>query len=183
MSVRDVWTRVATHQLEGIMFHGAMVEYFQLMGAYGFEAMQQCQQREELCKYYKTTQYILINYGGLVKTDTEYRPNFIPEEWYSNGYDVNWPSEKWRGYYQSAFNHWLDWEKSTCTFYENAYEEIHSLENTYIHVSDIKSLYNDANNEVEEVKNLIRQLTAVDWDIFKIRDLQKKLYNKYRKKN
>lgn len=133
MEPKEVYEKLAQRQLEGVMFHEAMAEYFSALECYERFFGEQREQADcEFNQYMVTKRIYRDRYGSLLVTRTDYRPDIIPAEWTSKlpylSHDEKMEAIK------KGMEKWLEWEKATLDTYHMLYRESvpHSKDTQYI---------------------------------------------------
>lgn len=116
MNAKEVYTKLSQHQLEGVMFHQAMEQWFLAAGCPDLQKLHARQAVEEFKNCLLTeNDYALNNKALLQVTPTSYRPDFIKPEWYEA-----LPKDSNPTAYE-GMEKWLEWEKTTLALYTKLY--------------------------------------------------------------
>lgn len=116
---KAMWQKILTHQLEGIMFHGDVVRYYELFGDY------KCKKREHICQYISevmnhmtTSCHIIAEYGEILDAlpGTINRVKIFDKEVLMR------PAERAvrEEHAHMICKKWREWEESTVELYEEA---------------------------------------------------------------
>ena len=121
--VHEIFAQISAHQVEGMMLHSDMADYFTFLGA---EKMAQLH-AERFCKeakcMHKTHEYFITHYGEILRPNTVGAHSWIPEAW-----DNVRRAEVESGAREKAIREgvkiWHTWEKKTKERYQRAHIEM-----------------------------------------------------------
>lgn len=172
MPAKDIFKKLATHQIAGVMFHTNMVEYFSYLNLPKFKWIQHNQAIEEYELLLSTLCYYTSEYGTTldVSIDANTTPSIIPADWYN--VDTILDGDKKREYIREGFAKWLDWEKKTKALYTQLCNDMRTLETDGVHARYISRLVADVNEEIKNVRVDIAKLTSYDYDLLTIDQMQ-----------
>lgn len=180
MDVKEIFSRVINHQVEGMMFHNDMTNYFDFLCLCGFKRAQKYRFNCETKEMRKTTAYFIETYNMLPDEITFERTDVIPSSWarYSRQ-DVD-PNTKAHAV-EDAFTKWVKWEDETKTLYEGMATELHNLGEVDAY-EYMARLSEDVSRELKCAQKLKLKLEAVNYDMCAIDAVQMELHEKYKKR-
>ena len=161
MDCKEAMLSVIRRQVEGVMYHNEMVDYYTFLNLNVLKTVHKKQTKEELSNLQKTKSNFIKIFGILpVYTATD--PKVIPTDWeMKTTKDIDELSL--RLLIESSLNDYLDWEEQTCEVYKNAAcilkDNLH-----FLLYRKVCSLVEEVENEKQEVKNLIAEATTYDYN-------------------
>lgn len=178
MPAKEIFQQFAQHQLDGVMFHEAMTQYFCYLNLKGFAEMQKEQMEEEFDGFIYTKRYYLKAYDTLLDIpQSNYKPTFIPGGWFIDTASRELSSEQKRTYIREGFAKWLDWEKGTKATYMTLFNQLKALEPADTNSVCIATAIQDVNMEITRIREWIMKLASYDYDIYTIDSMQQDLYD------
>jgi len=123
MEVSEIFAKLKSHALEGMVFHDEMVRYYAFLGLREHAEKHKKRYEDETEGYRKLCGYYLSRYKELIPEHPMTRPDVIPESWYR--YEMRDVDERTRSTaVQNGHDKWMDWEQKTKTFYESMCKEL-----------------------------------------------------------
>lgn len=121
--VHEVFGKISAHQVEGMMLHSDMADYFAFLGA---EEMAKLH-AERFCKeakaMQKTHEYFITHYGEILRPDAVAAHSRIPAAW-DNVRRSEVESEARHKAIREGVQMWHAWENKTKELYQRAYLEM-----------------------------------------------------------
>lgn len=180
MAASEILSKIATHQIKGIMFHAQMADYFDFLNLRGFKRLHEYQYISESAEYRKTCRYCINHCYRLCKIGQTDDPHVIPDRWYSARRSEVDTNTKRRAVAE-AFEQYVLWEQNTLQLYEQCYSEL--VSEGKIAVADYaKGLIADVDCELKYASRLRLEIANTDSDIAHIYDLQDALHDTYQQK-
>ena len=163
MEVKDIFSRLKTHMLEGMVFHDEMMRYFRFLGFDGYASFHHHQYNEETEGYHKLCKYYLDHYNFMIPYGDMERREVIPESWYRyNKKEVD-ASTKRTGV-KNGIEKWVEWEEETKALYEEMCKELILMEE--IASADfLKHYIKDVDEELSRADKKHITLETVGYDI------------------
>ena len=161
MDCKEAMLNIIRRQVEGVMYHDEMVDYYTFLNLNVLKNVHKKQTKEELSNLQKTKSNFIKIFGILpVYTATD--PKVIPTDWeMKTAKDIDELSL--RVLIESSLNDYLDWEEQTCEVYKNAAcilkDNLH-----FLLYRKVCSLVEEVENEKQKVKNLIAEATTYDYN-------------------
>ena len=180
MTTEEIFSLVAEHMVEGLMFHAQLSDYYSFLGLKGY---QKCHEYHYFCEnlnFRKITNYYIKHYNKLVKERPFKNPNVISADWYNyTRSQVNSTVRKESISY--GINKWVEWEKETKKLYQTYYTEL--MQNNDIAAAlELGKYIQDVDEELAYAEHKLLCCQAIDFDICEIISKQDELYHKYKKK-
>lgn len=180
MTIEEIFNKIASHMVEGIMYHDQLTQAYNFLGLRGYAMCQEYHYIEENCSYKQLSRYYAKHYYKLLEIENIERPKLIPENWYkytTMAVDVGTK----RNAIRELMTKWIDWERSTKKLYQEMRHELASL-NEFAAASYIDELIDDVSTELRHAEKKFIYLETIGYDIVLIVDHQEELYKKYKKK-
>ena len=121
--VHEIFAQISAHQVEGMMLHSDMADYFTFLGA---EKMAQLH-AERFCKeakcMHKTHEYFIMHYGEILRPEAVEAHSRIPAAW-DNVRRSEVESEARHKAIREGVQMWHAWEHKTKELYQKAYMEM-----------------------------------------------------------
>lgn len=176
MTVEEIFTKLLTHMLTGVMVHEGFANYFAFLGLEGYHRCHEYHHYEETHSYRETYTYYIEHYNQLITLDWIENPDVVPSYWYGHTrqeVDTNTKKES----VKSGIANWVAWEQETKKTYQSLYNELISLGEVAA-ASCVMELVEDVDEELKEAENLQLNLAAVNYDMTVIIPEQEKIYKK-----
>ena len=180
MTVEEIFSQVAQHMTEGLMFHSQMTDYFEFLGMEGFKACHEYRFFDESTNYRRIVNYFMSHYNKLLVDLPFKNPGIIPEGWLKyNKFNVDTQTRKVG--IQSGFERWVEWEKETKAILENFYKQFIEIGEVASAI-ELKEYIKDVDIELAEAQKEHLHLKAIDYDMVEITSMQHEIHQKYKKK-
>ena len=180
MTVDDIYSKIATHMIQGMMFHEQLANYFDFLGLKGYKKCHEYHFFEESKAYRSVCRYFINHHNKLIKTAPVDDPHTIPDSWYKysrHSVDVNTRKNA----VENAIEIWVKWETDTKILYEQSYDELLDIKEA-ASAFKIKELIEDVDRELEHAECKYIKLKAIDFDMSVIVPEQNILYKEYCRK-
>lgn len=177
MTASEIFGRINAHQIEGIMLHSQLAEYFGFLNLCGYQRQQECQAMSEFYEHQKTVLYFVSRFNRLLPEAEAKDPEIIPDDW--RGYtrqQVNAGTK--RKAVRDAFLRWQSWETETKKLYEQAYADLHEIGDV-ASACEVKRLVESVACELERVESQRITLECLDYDLAAICAEQDRLLERY----
>lgn len=163
MTVDEVYSKIGSHMIEGIMIHLKLSEYYSFLNLPKYSKFQYRRYLEESESYHKLSEYYMKNHHKLIKETKVDIPHIIPETWYEHAkQDID--TNVVRNGVKDGLQLWCDWEKETKVLYENMYSELLDIGE----ISDtimLKELIFDVTNELALAMEYMINKQVTNYDI------------------
>lgn len=176
MQIEDIYGMILKRQIEGIMFHDEMAQYYAFIGLNGYKHFHKEQAKGEMNGYRRMWCFYIDQYGRLPAGQQAKDPEAIPALWRSfNSNEVTASMKK--DAVKEGIEKYIEWETETIRVYEQAYTELWDM-GDYVGCEKLKQNLLETDCELSAAKHRQLLLNAVDYDMpFIIRE-QEKLYDK-----
>lgn len=179
MEVAEIYSKIASHMIKGIMFHTEMADYYDFLCLHGYMACHEYHLYDEMCAYRDLCHYVINHHNMLIPDEKIENPEAIPTSWYKHvRQDADMQTKK--DAVKSGLTAWVNWEKDTKKLYEQMYEELMNI-GEVASAHEVKTLVADVDNELEHAEQYWLEKEAMDYDMPTIIAEQKHKHEKYSK--
>ena len=179
MTIQEIFEKVSTRMVDGLMFHSDMLHYFHFLGLYGYKECQDYHYIEESKNHMDLCEYYMDVYDRLLSQNTTFSSP-IPQKWYQ--YSRNEVDNSTRkAAIMTGFNKWVEWETETLKFLEEMYGALLDLKE-FASARFLGNYVDDVREELNGAKKKYLELKSIDFDMSVIIDEQDSLIKKYKKK-
>lgn len=180
MTILEIFSKINAHQIEGIMTHAQLADYFDFLNLHGYKRLHEYHYLEESACMRKTHRYFLNHFNMLIEDQAVNDPNVIPIGWKNRTrFDVDSTTRKKS--VLSAFEKWRTWETETKHLYEQMYKEACDI-NEVAAALFIKELVHDVDMELKCAERMLLRIKAVDYDMSFICEEQDELHEHFKEK-
>ena len=180
MELNEIYSRIVTHQIKGVMLHEQMANYYDFLGLEGYKRCHEYHMFKEMCTYRSTYRYFINHHNMLIPDERIENPEAIPASWFKyTRQDVDSATKK--NAVKSGLNAWVDWERDTKALYEDMYGELMEL-GEVASALKIKQLVCDVDCELKKAERYQLNKEAIGYDMGAIIAEQKPKHHKYQKK-
>lgn len=177
MTVEEIFIKVSSHMLKGLLFHNQLSHLYGFLNLKGYQQQQQHQYFEQSKAYFNLKNFYLCHYDKMINETPIDRLNVIPVNWYKYTrmeVDINTK----RAAIQDAYKQWLAWEQETKQLLNECYQQLYNLKQIYAS-EKIINLIQDVNEEIHGIKEAQINLESTNYDMVFILDAQDNLYKQY----
>ena len=175
----DIFSAINKRQIEALMFHDQMADYFGFLAYAGYKEMHEYQYISESLEHRKTKKYFMKKHNRILKDEVT-NPKAVPVEWFSRERNEATDSVKVKGV-RDGMMAYHAWEKETLELYEKCA----SLAMKMGKICDyeyITCLIKDTSDEIERIEKIVLDLISVDYDVVYILEAQDCLHKMYKDK-
>ena len=123
MTVEEIFSKISTHMLNGVMVHEQLANYYDFLGLYGYRKCHEYHFYSESISYRGICKFYISTYNKLISEQIPNTSSVIPQPWYKyKRFDVDVNTKK--NAIQLGLSKWVNWEKETKAFYESMYMEL-----------------------------------------------------------
>ncbi len=177
MTIEEIFIKLASHMVEGIMVHDEMANAYDFLGLEGFAKCHDHHHFEETCNYRCLVHYYSTHYHKLLKIDTQVRQTIIPEGWYKyTTMDVDVGTK--RTAVKDLMKKWIDWEHDTKKLYQEMRQELYNL-GEVASALKIDCFIKDVDDELIHAEKKYIKLEGTGYDSQYIIEQSEKLKKKY----
>lgn len=180
MTIKEIYSKISEHQIEGIMLHQQASKMLDFLGFRGFKRWQEYQHLSETLNFLSLNRYAINHHNIMVQDGEPKNPNIIPISWYNyTRYEVDNSTKK--SALKDFFGRWKSWEEATKKLYCDMYKEC--CENGFIADSiKIKCWVMDVDKELKCLERKFIEYKSVDFDLEYVMYQQKEIHDKYKNK-
>lgn len=178
MTVEEIFNKLASHMIEGIMYHDDMAKAYDFIGLSGFA---RCHDYHHICEtkgYRNLSHYYSNRFHKLLKLNQLEQPKIIPDSWYKYTtleVDVNTK----RAAVKELMETWVKWERETKILYQVMHEELCSIGEVAAALELNKYIY-DVDKELAWAEKKWIKLEALGYDMETIILWSSDLHKKYK---
>jgi hypothetical protein len=180
MTVSEIFEKLNSHLVEGVMFHDQLAEYYDFLNLHGYK---RCHEYHAFCEFKtrrKIMSYYLNHYNLLPLAEKATNPKAIPENWYNYTRQEVDAGTKKRAV-RDGFAKWVDWEKATKKLYEEAVCNLYEV-GEIATACEIKKLVKDVDHELKTAQRKAIALASIDYDMPTVYCEQQEIHDKYKNK-
>lgn len=180
MTIEEIFNKLASHMVEGVMYHDDFAKAFDFLGLRGYAMCQNYHYMEESNNYRYLNHFYAKHYYKLIVLEKLDQPKIIPDTWAkytTKAVDTNTK----RNAIKDLFTKWINWEESTKKLYQEMRQEAQNLGeiNAALYID---KLILEVSKELRHAERRLIELESINYDIVQITDWQEDLYHKYKKK-
>lgn len=124
MDVEDIFTRVSSRVLEGVMFHDKLSNYYRFLAFDKIAKEHEHRFHEESKNYQKLCRYYVEHYNRLLPEMAVENPDVIPSSWFRAARQDVDAKTKLMGVIDGAAM-WVNWEQDTKSLLQQASKELY----------------------------------------------------------
>lgn len=179
MTVEEIFTTLAKHMVEGMMYHDTFTKGYDFLGLYGFAKCHEYHHLEETKNYLDLLHYYSTRYHKLLVIKDIPEPQIIPETWYKyTTMDVD-PGTK-RTSVKTMMTKWVEWERETKKLYQDMYQEL--CKNAEVAAANkVKCYICAVDEELKHAEKKLIKLETIEYNVGTIINWQQPMYKKYKK--
>lgn len=179
MTVEEIFKKIITHMVEGLMIHDELTNGYDFIGLYGFAKCHEYHYMKESQSYKCLRHYYSIHYHQLLNIENVPNPKIIPDGWYKhNTMEVDANTK--RQAVKTMMEKWIEWERDTKKLYQEMYHELCGL-NEIAAANEIKYYICGVDDELVHAEKKFIKLESLGYDIGSIINWQQPMYEKFKK--
>lgn len=163
MAVENVIGKILSHQLEGLMMHEQMAEYYRFLGMDSYAESHDWHYSQESSMFKFIRDYYITHYNRLPPKVSAHNPNVIPDGWYKYNRDEVDNNTK-KNAVRNGLQMWRNWEEETKKLYQTMYTELMN-EGEIAFASSINALIVSVDTELSNVIGYCIKHKATDYDL------------------
>lgn len=180
MGVNEIFSEISKTQVQGMMLHNDMADYYDFLDLHGFKRMHEYHFLKEAAAMRGVHRYFINHYNMLMDEPALQAEYHIPKTWHGKvRQNVDGSAKKTA--IKNSIEKWADWERHVKTFYEEKYSELCSM-NEIAAAMKVKSLIADVDQELKGVDRLHIELASIEYDLPYIFYMQDSLHESYKDK-
>lgn len=178
MTVEEIFNKLASHMVEGIMIHDDMANAYDFLGLCGFAKCHDYHHIEETKNYRCLSHYFSTHYHKLLKLEQLNQPNIIPETWHKYSTpDVDTNTK--RNAVKELMGKWVNWERDTKKLYQEMRQELCAIGEVAAALK-IDCFICDVDEELVWAEKKWIKLETLGYDIGTIVKWSSEMYKKYK---
>ena len=178
LNVEEIYKRLSSHMIEGVMFHEKMANYYDFLNLHGYKRCHEYHTLVEMCGLRKLHRYYLNHYNRLIPEERVSDPEAIPESWLKYArQDVNVATK--RTAVKDGIEKWMKWETETKRLYQDMYKELMDI-GEVASATTLACCVVDVDKELKYAERKHITLMSVDYDIEYIVMEQSDLHEKFK---
>ena len=177
MRTGEIFTRISTHQIEGMMLHDQMADAFAFLALPGFKRMHEYRFAEETKSMREVHAYFIEHCNMLLDEGRPEDPKALPRSWH--GYTRQQVSyETKRKAVREMMERWVEWERETKACYEKAYAELTEC-NEVMAACFVKGMLEEVTEELAFAEELYLRMHGTDFDMPYVDQMMDSLHNEF----
>lgn len=180
MTIDEIYSKTASHMIEGIRVHEQLANYYDFLNLHGYK---RCHEYHYLCEskhFRKLNRYFVNHHEKLIPESKVENPEIIPASWYDyKREDVS--STDIRNAVKTGMEKWVSWERETKILYETMFKEAMTI-GEVASAKKICKFIKCVDHELKMAERYMLKLKAIDYDLGFITSEQKWIHNKYKAK-
>lgn len=170
MKTAEIFGKIISHQVEGMMLHDQMATAFDFLALPGFKHMHEYRYEEESAEMRRVVGYFINHFNMLPDEGHPQDPHVVPKSW--AGYTRQQVSmDTRRKAVRDLVEHWVRWERETKSCYQKAYTEL--MECGEVAAGQfVKKLICDVDDELAKAEEMNLRLEGVMYDMPTIEQMQ-----------
>ena len=180
MIISEIYSKIASHLIKGLMVHSQLSSYYIFIGLTGYSKFHQYQYLEESANYSRLLKYYGEHHNMLISNSTFSAPEIIPPDW-TNKLRTDVSPKDLPKLTSYAQNRWVLWERHTKELLQQSYKDLISsgeIASAEFIVDYIKGV----DKELSYAESEMLLLESTGYDMSYIADVQNDLFEKYSKK-
>ena len=163
MTVLDIWNKISSHQITGLMHHFQFADTFYFLGLDALGRDQECRYREESDSVRKNHRFVLEHHNKLIDARHAQGVDLIPSNWFKYSIsDVDKTTR--RTQIAAVFDAWAGWEVKTKELYAEMYyrlTEMHAVADA----CRVKEMILSVEEELVRIHKCINKLKMHDYSV------------------
>lgn len=160
MTAEEVFSKVASHIIEGVMVHDDLAQYYDFLAIPQYREMHEHHAKEEFCNYHKICRHYMSTHNRLLPNIRASQRDIIPEGWMRYSRDDVDVATKKQGV-KNGLTLWWGWEEETKDFLKEMMAELTDIEDRCV----VRSLLDDVIKEAKCAHEKCLRLKAVDYNL------------------
>ena len=180
MTVEEIFKRLSSHMIEGVMLHDQMSDYYDFLSLREYKRCHEYHAYKEMRGMRCLHRYFINHFSKLIEEDNIPNPNVIPSSWYRytrQEVDVNTKRQA----VKQGIEKWVAWETDTKALYQQMYHELMDLGEVAA-AKKIACYICDVDRELKYAQRKHINLVAADYSMGYILGEQDHLHDWYIKK-
>ena len=180
MTVDEIFAKLVTHMVEGMMIHDALMKGYDFLGLHGFAKCHEYHHIDETKGYTCLLHFYSMRYHKLINVQDIPRPEIIPDTWYKYTTMAVDTGTK-RSAVKTMMEKWVEWERDTKKIYQDMYKELCEI-GEIAAANKVKCYICAVDEELIHAEKKLIKLETLGYDIGTIIGLQNHMYKKFEEK-
>ena len=156
MTVYEIWGKVCSHQVTGLMYHFQFADMFYFLGFDNLGKAQECRYESESAALRENHRFVLKYHNKVAMHKHAEGVDLIPSTWAKHvKSDVDKSTRK--NQLANVFDTWLAWETQTRDLYSEMYLEA-KKQHAIVDACRLKEMLLDVEEELAHVRDSINKL-------------------------
>lgn len=178
MTCEEIFRTINDRQIQALMFHDGMSDFYDFLGLYGFKRWHYHQYKSESKEHKHTKHYFMKLHNKLIQENPTPIAPVIPTDWFKyTRMDVT--SQIKKQYTESSFKRYKEWEEETKALYVDCAKALYDMGNICDY-SYVLKLIEDVKSELVCIYKYMVCMKSVDYDMNYVMDIQDKIHRKYK---
>lgn len=161
MTVYEIWSKICTHQVTGLMYHFQFADMFYFLGLENLGKDQECHYHEESNSLRKNHCFVLEHHGKVLVHKHAEGVDLIPNAWSKHTVsDVDKATRK--SQVAGIFESWMSWETETKELYTEMYFNAKE-QHAFADACRIKEMILDVEDELVYIQKCINKLKMCEY--------------------
>lgn len=180
MELKEIYSKINEHMINGLMLHDQLANYYDFLGLKGYKRCHEYHYFAENMAYRSLNRYFINHHNMLIPEARFDNVSAIPESWYSHVRSDVDASTK-RNAVKTGLTKWVEWERETKKLYQDMYKELMDIDEV-ASACKIKELIHDVDCELKKAERYWLNKEATGYDMVQIIEEQGKKHKKYQHK-
>ena len=181
MNAVEIFSRMATHMVKGMMTHEQLMNAYLFLGLHGCAACHEYHYIKETESYISLCKYTAEHFDSIIGTNQPINdiPDIIPKSWYASTRDKVSHETRLQAI-EEALTEWINWEESAKSLYEESYSLL--VTSDLAAAEFVKKLALDAEDEIVYARKELLDKRSTGFDMSYIMEEQDTMFRSFRKK-
>ena len=170
MRAAEIFGRVSTHMVEGMMMHDQMADAYAFLALPKLSALHERRFEEETESMRHLHRYMINHFNMLLEEGHPSDPHALPNSWH--GYTRQQvTAETKRKAVRELMEHWVKWERETKRCYEKAYMDLVEI-GEIAAAMRMKKLICDVDEELEHAEIMHLRMDGFGYEMNAVESIQ-----------
>lgn len=161
MTTKEIFEKIAEHQIEGMMLHDSMMNYYMFLGLHDWSKLHKKRFYKESKAYVELNYFFVKHENMLLNKEHTRGQKIIPDTWYRHVRQDVSPSEK-RQAVKDGIEKWLAWEKETIKMLTDYHKQLMAGE-CLVCQQKVEEMIVDVSKEIDMIHKIQLNMMSVDY--------------------
>lgn len=161
MTTKEIFEKIAEHQIEGMMLHDSMMNYYMFLGLHDWAKLHKKRFYKESKAYVELNYFFVKHENMLLNKEHARGQKIIPDTWYRHVRQDVSPSEK-RQAVKDGVEKWLAWENETHKMLMDYHRQLMTGD-CLACAKKVEEMVLDVSKEIDMIKKIQLNMMAVDY--------------------